>query len=54
MLRARAWDAFCDLQRKHAPKQYGKPALAAYYGTWSRQLGAKLLPMLGVIEAKLR
>lgn len=53
-LRAKAWQAFRDSQRKHAPKQYGMPALRDFYAVWIKQLGAKLPPMLGVIEAKLR
>jgi len=53
-LREQRWKAFCTLQQKHAPKQYGKPARAAYYETWIKQHGAQLPEMLGVIEAKLR
>jgi hypothetical protein len=53
-LREQAWKAFLDRQSKHAPKQYGRPALAAYFTTWIRQYTARLPEMLGVIEAKLR
>jgi uncharacterized protein (TIGR02646 family) len=52
--RQAAWDAFCALQQRHAPKQYGRAARAAYFETWIQQHGARLPEMLGVIEAKLR
>lgn len=53
-LREQAWKAFCVLQKKRAPNQYGRPARAAFLETWKRQHGARLPAMLGVIEALLR
>jgi uncharacterized protein (TIGR02646 family) len=53
-LREQAWNAFLDLQRKHAPNQYGRPARAAYFEIWIKRDAARLPEMLGVIEAKLR
>jgi hypothetical protein len=53
-LREPAWKAFCSLQKKHAPNQYGRPARVAYFERWMRQQEARLPEMLGVIEAKLR
>ncbi|XXX81379.1 hypothetical protein WMF30_21710 [Sorangium sp. So ce134] len=54
VLREQAWKAFCALQQKHAPKQYGRPARAAFFPTWIKQQGARLPEMLGVIEERLR
>jgi uncharacterized protein (TIGR02646 family) len=53
-LREATWKAFCTLQQKDAPRQYGRAARAAYFETWIRRQGARLPEMLGVIEAKLR
>lgn len=53
-LREQAWKAFCTLQHRQAPKQYGRPARAAYFESWVKRHGARLPEMLGVIEAKLR
>jgi len=59
-LREQAWKAFCALQKKHAPNQYGRPARVAYFPAWLEQQtriedGRRRLPqMLGVIEARLR
>jgi uncharacterized protein (TIGR02646 family) len=53
-LREQKWKAFQCLQHKNAPRQYGKPAWAAYYDTWIRQYGDRLPEMVGVIEAKVR
>lgn len=55
VLRAQAWEAFRTLQRRHAPRQYGRPALRAYFNTWiTRYAGRRLPEMLGVIETMLR
>lgn len=53
-LREQAWKAFCYLQHKDAPTQYGRAARAAFFRTWMRQPRARLPEMLGVIEALLR
>lgn len=53
-LREQAWKAFCALQQKHAPNQYGRPARKAFFPTWMKQQGARLPEMLGVIEERLR
>lgn len=53
-LREQAWKAFCALQKKYAPNEYGRPARAAYFETWIKRHAARLPEMLGVIEAQLR
>jgi uncharacterized protein (TIGR02646 family) len=54
VLRESAWKAFRLLQQKDAPRQYGRPALAAYFERWMARHAPLLPEMLGVIEAKLR
>jgi len=53
-LREAAFQAFCKLQRAHAPKEYGKPARRAYFAMWVKREGPKLPEMLGVIEYMIR
>ncbi|WP_437650435.1 hypothetical protein [Sorangium sp. So ce362] len=54
VLREQVWKAFYALQQKHAPKQYGRAARAAFFPTWMKQHGSRLPEMLGVIEERLR
>lgn len=53
-LREAAFQAFCKLQRAHAPKEYGKPARRAFFSIWVKRETPKLPEMLGVIELMIR